>query len=137
VLSVVPRGTGVVSLGHGKVRKEENGRRRNERIIQRLRDILWKTSAKSSALRHKYDGSLRTCRRCNYLGDTTVGMGPLKMKDPPGGTTGRVKPYGRWGGWALAPNIATGVFGLPHYFCRRAAGKRSKRLLIFLTIWKR
>ena len=27
----------------------------------------------------------------------------MKIKDPSGGTTGRVKPYGRWGGWALAP----------------------------------
>ena len=30
-----------------------------------------------------------------------------KTKDPSGGTTGRVKPYGRWGGWALAPNTAS------------------------------
>jgi len=26
-----------------------------------------------------------------------------ETRDPPGGTAGRVKPYGRWGGWALAP----------------------------------
>lgn len=56
VLSGVP---GVVSLGHGTVRKEENGRRRNERIMQCLPDILWKTSAKSSALWHEYD-AIRT-----------------------------------------------------------------------------
>src|SRR5207253_4453182 len=31
---------------------------------------------------------------------------PQKPKDPPGGTTGRVKLYGRWGGWALAPYTA-------------------------------
>jgi hypothetical protein len=31
---------GVVSLGHEIVRKEENGRRRNQRIMQRLPDIL-------------------------------------------------------------------------------------------------
>src|SRR5258708_23670513 len=30
-----------------------------------------------------------------------------KTKDPSGGTPGRVKPYGRWGGWALAPNTAS------------------------------
>jgi hypothetical protein len=30
-----------------------------------------------------------------------------KTKDPSGGTTGRVKPYGRLGGWALAPNTAS------------------------------
>jgi hypothetical protein len=30
-----------------------------------------------------------------------------KTRDPPGGTAGRVKPYGRWGGWALAPNTAS------------------------------
>src|SRR5258705_12941152 len=30
-----------------------------------------------------------------------------KTKDPSGRTTGRVKPYGRWGGWALAPNTAS------------------------------
>jgi hypothetical protein len=30
-----------------------------------------------------------------------------KTKDPPGGTTGRVKLYGRWGGWALAPYTAS------------------------------
>ena len=30
-----------------------------------------------------------------------------KTKDPSGGTAGRVKPYGRWGGWALAPYTAS------------------------------
>src|ERR1700732_3215131 len=30
-----------------------------------------------------------------------------KTKDPSGGTTGRVKLYGRWGGWALAPDTAS------------------------------
>jgi hypothetical protein len=30
-----------------------------------------------------------------------------KTRDPSGGTAGRVKPYGRWGGWALAPNTAS------------------------------
>src|SRR3954447_26343361 len=30
-----------------------------------------------------------------------------KTRDPPGGTAGRVKPYGRWGGWALAPDTAS------------------------------
>src|ERR1700687_5242379 len=30
-----------------------------------------------------------------------------KTKDPSGGTTGRVKLYGRLGGWALAPNTAS------------------------------
>jgi hypothetical protein len=44
VLSVVRRAPGIVSLSHlGKVRREGNGRRRDERIIQCLRDILWKT----------------------------------------------------------------------------------------------
>jgi hypothetical protein len=43
-LSVVRRAPGIVSLSHlGKVRREGNGRRRDERIIQCLRDILWKT----------------------------------------------------------------------------------------------
>jgi hypothetical protein len=32
---------------------------------------------------------------------------PAETKDPSGGTTGRVKLYGRWGGWALAPNTAS------------------------------
>jgi hypothetical protein len=30
-----------------------------------------------------------------------------ETKDPSGGTTGRVKLYGRWGGWALAPNTTS------------------------------
>src|SRR5947209_12600037 len=30
-----------------------------------------------------------------------------ETKDPSGGTTGRVKPYGAWGVWALAPNMAS------------------------------
>jgi hypothetical protein len=32
---------------------------------------------------------------------------PPEREDPPGGTTGRVKLYGRWGGWALAPYTAS------------------------------
>src|SRR4030081_1277445 len=32
---------------------------------------------------------------------------PTKTKDPSGGTTGGIKPYGRLGGWALAPNTAS------------------------------
>jgi hypothetical protein len=55
-LSVVGRAPGIVPLSHwGTVRREGNGRRRNERIIQCLRDILWKTCAKSSALWREYD----------------------------------------------------------------------------------
>jgi hypothetical protein len=30
-----------------------------------------------------------------------------KTKDPSRGTTGRAEPYGRLGGWALAPNTAS------------------------------
>jgi hypothetical protein len=33
---VIPGAPGVVALSHGTVRKEENGRRRNERIIQAI-----------------------------------------------------------------------------------------------------
>jgi hypothetical protein len=47
-------------LGHEKVRKEENGRRRNERIMQCLPDILWKTSAKSSGFAAKMRRSSQT-----------------------------------------------------------------------------
>ena len=38
---------------------------------------------------------------------TKMAKRPAETKDPSGGTTGRVKPYGRWGGWALAPNTAS------------------------------
>ena len=55
VLSVLAEVLGIVSLGHEKVRKEVNGRRRNERIMRCLPDILWKTSAKSSASWRKCD----------------------------------------------------------------------------------
>jgi len=50
------------------------------------------------------------------------------MKDPSGGTAGRVEPYGRLGGWALAPNTAFGE-GLtaPTFFGRRPPDIRSKQ----------
>jgi hypothetical protein len=38
---------------------------------------------------------------------TKTAKRPAETKDPSGGTTGRVKLYGRWGGWALAPNTAS------------------------------
>ena len=41
------------------------------------------------------------------LGKTALEKHPLETKDPSGGTTGRVKLYGRWGGWALAPDTAS------------------------------
>jgi hypothetical protein len=64
VLSVVGRAPGIVPLSHwGTVRREGNGRRRNERIIQCLRDILWKTCAKSSALWREYDAIVEAGRR--------------------------------------------------------------------------
>jgi hypothetical protein len=47
---------------------------------------------------------------------------PAETKDPSGGTTGRVKPYGAWGGWALAPNTAS--MGRDY----RSHGYRSRKL---------
>src|SRR5947209_8935336 len=53
---------------------------------------------------------------------------PQKPKDPPGGTTGRVKLYGRWGGWALAPYTAlSGRDNRSHLHWSPQAPGRSKR----------
>src|SRR6185312_7602467 len=60
-------------------------------------------------------------------------MGSLKMKDPPGGTTGRVKPYGRWGGWALAPNIASGSFWAPTLLLSSSLRKTFKAVFNFFN----
>jgi hypothetical protein len=47
----------------------------------------------------------------------------MEIKDPSGGTTGRVKAiWGAWGGWALAPDIADGEgLPLPHLLVARAS----------------
>ncbi|MDB5611548.1 MAG: hypothetical protein JWP25_8448 [Bradyrhizobium sp.] len=55
-----------------------------------------------------------------------------KTKDPSGGTTGRVKLYGRLGGWALAPNTAsTGRDYRSHLYWSLRVAVRSKRPAIF------
>ncbi|GAB1715637.1 MAG: hypothetical protein NTAFB05_06790 [Nitrobacter sp.] len=72
ILNVLSGARGVGSLGHGRVRKEENGRRRNERIIQRLLDILWKTSAKSSTLRHECDAFSKDAPPMRLSGGNTT-----------------------------------------------------------------
>src|SRR3954451_20589111 len=41
------------------------------------------------------------------MADGVAIRGSPETKDPSGGTAGRVKPYGAWGGWALAPNMAS------------------------------
>ena len=64
-------------------------------------------------------------------------MGMLRrpeMKDPSGGTTGRVKPYGRLG-WmgARAGYSRWGGITAPTQISRSILAQRSKRRLIFLT----
>src|SRR5436190_23065540 len=56
------------------------------------------------------------------------GISP-KTKDPSGGTTGRVKPYGRaWGGWALAPDTALmGRDDRSHRYCVAAGSQHVQR----------
>src|SRR5258705_13989636 len=75
----------------------------------------------------------RSCRGCKYASAAsespisssgTAELSP-KTKDPSGGTTGRVKPYGRaWGGWALAPNTASmGRDNHSHRYCVAAGSQ--------------
>src|SRR4051812_13962829 len=68
--------------------------------------------------------------------DVVEAMTPdQKPKDPPGGTTGRVKLYGRWGGWALAPYTAlSGRDNRSHLHWSRNAAGRSKPNAIFFDV---
>jgi hypothetical protein len=60
------------------------------------------------------------------------------MKDPSGGTTGRVKPYGRLGWMGARAEYSYGEgLPLPHEIGRRRPAARSKRPAIFLTCWVR
>jgi hypothetical protein len=57
-----------------------------------------------------------------------------ETKDPSGGTTGRVKLYGRWGGWALAPDTASlGRDYRSHIDWSRRAGETFKRATAFFN----
>src|ERR1700722_5599642 len=63
------------------------------------------------------------------------GMSP-ETKDPSGGTTGRVKLYGRWGGWALAPDTASLGRDYRSHIHRSPEGYRTFNApSIFLTFW--
>jgi len=63
---------------------------------------------------------------------------PPEMKDPSGGTTGRVKAiWGAWGGWALAPNIAMGRnYPLPHILVAEGLAHVQNGRRFFLTLRK-
>ena len=67
-----------------------------------------------------------------------VGSGKLqkdKMKDPSGGTTGRVKPYGRLGWMGARAEYSYGEgLPLPHEIGRRKPAARSKRPAIFFNL---
>jgi hypothetical protein len=65
-----------------------------------------------------------------------MGASP-ETKDPSGGTTGRVKPYGRLGGWALAPNTASmGRAYRSHRYWSREGAARSNHPAIFCVFWQ-
>src|SRR6266567_4541891 len=57
------------------------------------------------------------------------------MKDPSGGTTGRVKPYGRLGWMGARAEYSYGEeLPLPHEIGRRRPAARSKRPAIFFNL---
>jgi hypothetical protein len=59
-----------------------------------------------------------------------------KTKDPSGGTAGRVKLYGRLGGWALAPNTASmGGITAPTYIVSRKGPPTFKRPCDFFSFF--
>ena len=62
----------------------------------------------------------------------------LKRKDPSGGTTGRVKPYGRLG-WmgARAEYSRWGGITAPTFISRSRLARRSKGGAIFLTLYSK
>src|SRR5712671_8204520 len=59
----------------------------------------------------------------------------LKGKDPSGGTTGRVKPYGRlgWMGARAEYSLDGEELQLPHWIGRGGCAGRSRRFGDFLT----
>jgi hypothetical protein len=73
---------------HKFARKREGTRKQLNESLEHDQYILWKTWGKSSG--HRIDDAVaRTTARNPAI--------CLKRKDPSGGTTGRVKPYGRLG----------------------------------------
>ena len=84
----------VVAMCHEPARKKVNGRkdRRNESPARHA-NILWKTFWLSSDLRCFDTKVVVTTDSWPYVRVHPM----LKSKDPSGGTTGRVKPYGRLG----------------------------------------
>jgi hypothetical protein len=130
--------------------------------LARDRDILWKTFPMSSE--QAYDAPLiakspekyrlsclftvkPSCRHggaavtadkeqayaCNRQ-NKMAGKYPAETKDPSGGTTGRVKLYGRWGGWALAPDTASlGRDYRSHINWSRGAGETFKAPAAFFN----
>src|SRR5258706_5337013 len=79
---------------------------------------------------HRHGGVAEGCKYASAASESPIsssGTAELsqKTKDPSGGTTGRVKPYGRaWGGWALAPNTASmGRDNHSHRYCVAAGSQ--------------
>ena len=93
----------------------------------------------------KLHGSMAALRRASALGSRNLQeiaarrrsperKNRLKIKDPSGGTTGRVKPYGRLG-WmgARAEYSRWGGITAPTFISRSRVAGRSKRRAIFLA----
>ena len=105
----------VESLCHEAARKEKNGRRRNRtKSIERDRDILWKTFPMSSERARPAPSPDKTREDTGFLARRlsarkSVGTDRPQMERPARGDnrTGQAI-YGRWGGWALAPDTAVG-----------------------------
>ena len=150
----------VQSMCHEPARKEKNGRRRNgNESIGRDRDILWKTFALSSEARTRpvHRQKARKSAGCpSYSQSSGDRHGrvaaaaqraddgrlrqrrpemPAKTKDPSGGTTGRVKLYGRLGWMGARAEYSLDGEGLPLPHLLVAAGRRTfKPPAIFLTL---
>ena len=126
------------SMYHETARKEKNGRRRNRNeSIRRDGDILWKTLILSSAHLYQQLATAEGRRSPGFSFLSTVkrraGMAALRgrrrllvaaadmrrceispeTKDPSGGTTGRVKLYGRLGWMGARAKYSLVGEGLP------------------------
>ena len=75
----------------------QQDRSRSQHKISTRESVTLKNDQSSIPKLSAFDEKSAMMRRCDPR---------INESDPPGGTTGRVKPYGRRGGWALAPNTA-------------------------------
>ena len=141
----------VDSMCHEPAREEKNGRdATGDESIRRDSYILWKTFLLSSVSVHQRPVPRQKGRKISVVlvvhsqaalgtpGLTTLRITashewPPKRKDPSGGTTGRVKLYGRlgWMGARAEYSLDGEGLPLPHLISRGRGAGRSTRWRFF------